>query len=110
MLQTCSKLMIFVHYQLNKEAITREFCENKSLPQMHCNGKCHLAKQLKKVDTEESKNHSSKSNSPEVFNLFAFRFSSLFLPSESSGIAISFFYSDNYSFQYSDLLFHPPTV
>ena len=33
-------------YELNKASITEEFCENKSQPELQCNGKCHLMKQL----------------------------------------------------------------
>lgn len=37
-------------YLINKDYVARELCVNKSKPQMHCNGKCHLAKQLKKLE------------------------------------------------------------
>ena len=42
-----------MQYELNKEYITRTFCENKDKPKMHCNGKCHMAKMLK----QEEKNN-----------------------------------------------------
>ena len=41
----------FVHYKLNEEQITMDFCINKDKPEMQCNGKCHLAK---KMETEPS--------------------------------------------------------
>ena len=33
-------------YEINKEEITLSFCENKDKPQLACNGKCFLMKQL----------------------------------------------------------------
>lgn len=42
-------------YQVHKEQITRLFCVNKDKPKLQCNGKCHLAKQLRKTSERESK-------------------------------------------------------
>lgn len=55
LLQTFSQELRVVDYQLHKERITELFCVNKAKPQLHCNGKCHLAKQLRKAADEESK-------------------------------------------------------
>ncbi|MCB0402744.1 MAG: hypothetical protein KDD41_11710, partial [Flavobacteriales bacterium] len=33
----------------NQSAIAEAFCVNKEKPQLQCNGKCHLAKQLEQV-------------------------------------------------------------
>lgn len=46
LLQTLYSSIILVNYQLNKEYIAKNLCENKNKPKMHCNGKCHLKKQL----------------------------------------------------------------
>lgn len=50
-----SKTIIFVHYRLNLDFIKKELCENKSKPQLKCNGKCYLNKQVKKAENN-SKN------------------------------------------------------
>jgi hypothetical protein len=55
LVQSFNHTMLVVHYALNRTAITREFCENKSKPLQQCNGKCHLAKELKKADEAEKK-------------------------------------------------------
>lgn len=39
-----------IWFYLNQAEIAAANCENKDKPQMHCNGKCHLAKELKKMD------------------------------------------------------------
>jgi hypothetical protein len=39
-----------IWYLANKEYVVAKLCENKAKPEMHCNGKCHLAKQLEKLE------------------------------------------------------------
>ncbi|MCO6501215.1 MAG: hypothetical protein J5I47_12680 [Vicingus serpentipes] len=47
------KSFVTIDYFINQAEITELFCINKEKPQLQCNGKCHLAKQLVKVDTEK---------------------------------------------------------
>jgi hypothetical protein len=49
-------LFILSIYEINKKTITAAFCENKMKPAMHCNGKCHLKKELQKQEKSEKKN------------------------------------------------------
>ena len=37
---------IWLHYELYKAEITELFCINKDKPEMQCNGKCHVSKEL----------------------------------------------------------------
>lgn len=41
-----------LNFYANQKLITEKYCENKDKPQMKCEGKCHLKKQLtvKKID------------------------------------------------------------
>jgi hypothetical protein len=43
------------YFELNIDYIIETYCVNKEKPQLQCNGKCHLAKQLTLVaaDTED---------------------------------------------------------
>lgn len=52
--QFVAKMGIIAWYQANKDYVAKELCVNKDKPQMHCNGKCYLKKQLQKVDKEQS--------------------------------------------------------
>lgn len=54
LVQTCSKLVIFVNYEINKKYITEKYCVNKSHPKEHCDGMCHMIKQLEKEDKQEN--------------------------------------------------------
>ena len=55
LLQTLGQEVLVVDYQLHKSRITELYCMNKARPQLHCNGKCHLAQQLRKADAAEKK-------------------------------------------------------
>jgi len=55
------KSILTFHYFVNQAEITELFCVNKEKPKLECNGKCHLAKELVKVDTEKSENPFSES-------------------------------------------------
>lgn len=55
LLQTFSREVQVVDYQLHKDRITQLFCVNKDKPRLQCNGKCHLVKQLRRAAERESK-------------------------------------------------------
>ena len=55
LLQTFSREVLVVDFTLNRASITARFCVNKARPQLHCNGNCYFAKQLKKQEERESK-------------------------------------------------------
>lgn len=44
----------YLEYSLNYTYISEVLCVNKEKPELHCNGKCHLNKELKKAANEES--------------------------------------------------------
>lgn len=44
--------LLLLNYALNKDSITALFCVNKERPELKCDGKCHLGKQLN--ETTES--------------------------------------------------------
>lgn len=54
MIQWFSAFVILVNYELNTVAITEIYCENKDEPQLECNGKCHLAKEIKKEEQKKA--------------------------------------------------------
>jgi len=53
-----------VWYKIDQNRIAREKCENKARPKLKCNGKCYLAKQLKKLEAEQKKNDSTGKSNP----------------------------------------------
>jgi len=43
----------FIEYLINREYIANVLCVNKNNPEIKCNGKCYLNKQLKKANEAE---------------------------------------------------------
>lgn len=61
-MQSFSKWLIFTEFKVNQNYISKNLCINKSSPSKHCNGHCHLVKQLQK-DAEQNNDQSSASKS-----------------------------------------------
>lgn len=55
LLQALGQEVLVVQYQLNKARITARYCVNKARPQLHCDGRCYLARQLRKADAAGKK-------------------------------------------------------
>jgi hypothetical protein len=51
---------VYLDFELRKEYIIQNLCENRLKPQLHCNGKCYLAKQLQKVAEDNARNETQK--------------------------------------------------
>lgn len=64
--------VLYFNYEINKDFITEEYCENKERPELQCNGQCHLAKQLKIAEQEKSNATDQKSERPSSFISFVF--------------------------------------
>ncbi len=56
-------LLPLVTYAMNYDYIVEKLCENKDKPQMHCDGKCYLAKQLAEESDHNDKNPLGQNNS-----------------------------------------------
>ena len=66
-LHTFSQLVVVGKFLYNQDFIAANLCENIDKPELQCNGKCHLKKELKK-DTEE--HHSDKVLTSETILFF----------------------------------------
>jgi hypothetical protein len=58
-------------YIINYDYIANVLCVNKAKPQMHCNGKCHLMKELAKAaEQDKPASPDKKSNNAQAEVLF----------------------------------------
>ena len=58
-----SRLFIFAGFELNRNYIAKNLCENRNRPWLHCNGKCFLMKKLKQaLEKEKSEERESAKN------------------------------------------------
>ena len=55
-LQMAGSLVPWLEYNFNKSFIVKQLCELKDVPDNHCEGKCHLKKQLQKESEREQNN------------------------------------------------------
>lgn len=58
-----------VDYVVNYEYISKVLCVNKAKPKMHCNGKCHLMKELAKTSENEAPISSDKKGTSQQFEV-----------------------------------------
>lgn len=106
--------LIFADYELRKDFIIKNYCVNKSRPELHCDGKCYLAKQLEKAEQEDKKQATGNfitkllSFESEIkANLFTdFFLQKPFLVKENPNFIYSEFFSSKNAFSF----FHPPQV
>lgn len=109
LLQSLSKTIVVADYQINKEYIAKVLCVNKSKPKMHCNGKCHLKKELKKAEKKE-RSPANPLNEKNEIQLFSQSTSTIDL--FSSVILTTNTLLSDYAFHVSDThldsVFHPP--
>jgi len=100
-----------IEYVVNYEYISKVLCENKAKPMMHCNGKCHLMKELAKAAENEKPPSSDKKGFSSVVELLFFQEIKPFIITN-----FSFLDKENNSNTYSNLysnsnlesLFRPP--
>lgn len=55
LVQPFSKMLLVLQYQVNRDYIAAVLCVNKTKPQLHCEGKCQLKKELKAAAAHEAK-------------------------------------------------------
>lgn len=74
MLPTLTPWGTIAYFNSNRAYITKVLCENRSKPMLNCNGKCYLAKKLKKQQDKADKETSQKVEHTAVANLFFLSF------------------------------------
>lgn len=101
-------------YVANYNYIVSELCENRDKPEMHCNGKCYLTKELAKEATDGENNplnnKVSKIEIPQVIiseNISEFHFTPLQPVFTSNGIE----YKPNLTASiFISKILHPPRI
>jgi hypothetical protein len=108
LLQSFSKVLIVIDFQVNKAYIMEFLCINRDKPQLGCKGKCQLTKKLKE-QAQAEKQSREKTHTQEIpINLFC---QALFaLPAFSSATVNAPFaiYHSGHPVQANYAIFHPP--
>lgn len=66
-LQSLIQTFVITNFYVHRDAIANEFCVNKSKPQLHCNGSCHLRNQISKTTTSNEKTIPFLNTEIEIF-------------------------------------------
>jgi hypothetical protein len=85
----------YIEYALNQDYIANFLCVNKKKPELNCNGKCYLMKEVKKQEYPIGFVQIVKFSNKNTIDL---------------SIKNTFCYKRNYSYVFSKLIFHPPTI
>lgn len=91
--------------------IVNELCVNKDKPELQCNGKCYLMKELSKTsESEKNKGDTTKKTVYEFPVLFCQTIENTRLPFPISGVILNVVYKNLYSYLISSSLFRPPNL
>jgi hypothetical protein len=70
LLPTISPWGTIAYYHANRDYIAKALCENRSRPELHCDGKCYLAKKLKAQQDKQDKDTTERVQNTPTIQLF----------------------------------------
>lgn len=111
--QFIAKMGVMAWYEINKDYIAAELCENKDKPELQCAGKCYLKKQIDKVEESgdtDDKNTPTKNKKTELpeYVLTAPSLCTFFIAEESADFHDK--YTSPRGTLYITSIFHPPQL
>jgi hypothetical protein len=104
--------LLYLDFEVRRDYIIANLCENRARPQMNCNGKCYLAKRIATLEEQEKRQAEKSYMARLLDHAMDHRTSFSFLPP-----MLSFEVPHLLHFPYSSLLaayqlphdiFHPP--
>ncbi len=104
-------LLPVVEYVVNYEYISKVLCVNKAKPELQCNGKCHLMKELAKASENEKPITDKRIVVKDLEVLFFQEIKTIAfskIPTHTKP-ALNAKYSNLYTSLNSGKAFHPPT-
>lgn len=98
----------FMKYALNYDYIAEILCINKDKPELECNGKCYL---IKEVEKQKEENKTPININLEEYPIGFVEILSVATKNQPTDYTkTDFLYQKNYSFLADYSVFHPPTV
>lgn len=104
--QVMAQFGAFLYFEVNRDYIAKNECENIAKPQMHCDGQCVLSKLLKKTDQEKEnkKAFNTRVLDALVHADLAFEFENVYFKMEVP----NFFFKNPHIQETPTSIFHPP--
>lgn len=103
-------LVSLVEYAVNYDYIANVLCINKGKPELHCNGKCYLSKELAKTnDTDSSSLNKTKNSGQKLLDIYILpEIAQVQNTEKISLFNFKFSYKKEYSFLFLCSIFRPP--
>lgn len=103
--------VLYTIYKYDTDLFITMFCENKSRPQLKCNGKCYLAKMQKEQNENDASNRLKQLQTETVYFTLTTQLSvtgnEIYLKEESKQTSYK---NKIYSFLFASYLVKPPEV
>lgn len=110
LLPSFGNVVVYLTFKINQDEIAKTLCIKKEVKNNTCNGKCYLAKQLKKAAEKEKQSSSRLSEKQELIYTHTtseYNFTSI-VTIEKTRMIISHYCEKPTSVSVS--IFHPPLV
>lgn len=103
-------LIPLVEYAVNYDYISTTLCVNKSKPELHCNGKCYLGKELAKTnDSDSSPLNKAKNSGQKIIDTCTLPEITVIQKADQLiSPNFNFLYETVYSFLFLKHIFKPP--
>ncbi|WP_345204050.1 hypothetical protein [Chryseobacterium ginsengisoli] len=103
-------LVPLVEYAVNYDYISEVLCVNKSNPELHCNGKCYVSKQIAKTnDTDSSPLNKTKNSGQKLLDIYILPDITKIRNTEKVSLFdFKFTYKTDYFFLFLKHIFRPP--
>lgn len=103
-------LIPIIEYVANYDYIAKVLCINKSKPDLHCNGKCYLSKELAKTnDSESFPLNKGKNSGQKLLDIYILpEITAIQITTKISFLKLDFIYETAYSFLFLKHIFKPP--
>jgi hypothetical protein len=105
--QTFSKGLLSLSFQLNRDFIVSNLCENRARPEMKCEGKCYLCKQLKSEEKKDQENPERRAENKFESLPFPLGIALTHPTPSTKTFAFPSFREDIYN-SFTQSFFHPP--
>ncbi len=102
-------LVPMLDYVINYDYISKVVCINKTKPELHCNGKCYLSKELAK-STQENTSKTKNQTQKTIDFYIPVKISEIHNFDKEFFTKIFFIYKKHYSFLFLKHIFRPPII
>ncbi|KFF08310.1 hypothetical protein [Chryseobacterium luteum] len=103
-------LIPLIEYAVNYDYISTVLCINKNKPDLHCNGKCYLSKELAKTnDSGSSPLSKTKNSGQKILDICTLpEIASIDKAERFLSLNFNFLYKTAYAFLFLKHIFKPP--